>query len=187
MSSDSSRGCLEPANARATKFATMVRAGIALGSNIGDRLGFLQSARDRLRERFGTSFRQSGVFETAPVDCPPGSQFFYNAVLEIGHAGGAVALLELLQAIECDLGRPANHFRNSPRSIDLDLLYFGDEVIDQPGLQVPHPRLAEREFVLRPLAEIVPELRVATLKMTVAELLARLPRSDAVKRIHDQW
>ena len=109
--------------------AKIMRAAIALGSNLGDRLANLQNARDRIRALDGATglIVQSAVYETSPVDCEPGAQNFYNAVIEIGFEKSAEALFEALQKIERDLGREGNHERNVSRTIDLDLLYCGSE------------------------------------------------------------
>src|SRR5438874_12748585 len=101
-----------------------MRAAIALGSNLGDRLANLQSARDRIRALDGVTEPtvQSAVYETPPVDCEPGAQNFYNGVIEIGFEKSADALLDALQKFEHDLGRKNNHGRNCSRAIDADLL-----------------------------------------------------------------
>lgn len=165
------------------------RVGIALGSNVGDRLRFLQFARDRVvAGHDGDSpFRQSSVYETTPVGCPAQSPNFYNAALEIHSASSPEELLVFLRAVERELGRRADHPRNAARTIDLDVLYFGGRSIEQPGLSVPHPRMIEREFVLRPLAEIAPDLRLPGVNATVEQLLANLPKSGEVKKIFEQW
>src|SRR5438067_120494 len=125
-----------------------MRAGIALGSNLGDRLLNLQRARDAIRLQSPAQLMlQSSIYETAPVDCEPGAGKFYNAVVEIEFARAAEDLLIQLQQIEASLDRPATHRRNVSRTIDLDLLYFGDEQRDAAELQLPHPRLANRLFV----------------------------------------
>ena len=151
----------------------MPRAGIALGSNLGDRPANLQAARDCLREIAapGEPFLQASNYQTEPLHCPPGSPPFYNSVVEIAFAGEAFQLLELTQAIEKKLGRAAAPERNAPRIIDVDLLYFGDEIIDTEALVLPHPRIGERRFVLQPLAEIRPELVLPGQTRSIAELL----------------
>jgi 2-amino-4-hydroxy-6-hydroxymethyldihydropteridine diphosphokinase len=166
-----------------------MRAGIALGSNLGDRLRNLQQARDQIRAFRGAALPilQSAIYETLPVNCEPGAGNFYNAVIEIGFAESAEALLEALQAIERALGREGDHTRNVSRTIDLDLLYFGEERRPSPKLQLPHPRIAEREFVLCPLGDIVPELRLPGATATVRELLARIPASEDVKCVTRNW
>lgn len=154
----------------------MPRAGIALGSNLGDRLANLQAARDRLREIAtpGEPFLLAPVYQTEPLLCPPGSPYFHNSVVELAFAGDAFELLELTQAIEKMLGRAASPERNAPRIIDVDLLYFGDHIIDTEALVLPHPRLRERRFVLQPLAEIRPGLVLPGQAETIATLLAGL-------------
>lgn len=151
----------------------MPRVGIALGSNLGDRLANLQAARDCLREIAtpGEPFLQASNYQTEPLLCPPGSPLFYNSVVEVAFDGDAFELLELTQAIEKKLGRAAAPERNAPRIIDLDLLYFGDEIIDTEALVLPHPRIAERRFVLQPLAEIRSELMLPGQTRSIAELL----------------
>ena len=154
----------------------MPRAGIALGSNLGDRLANLEAARDCLREiaTLGEPFLQASNYQTEPLHCPPGSPLFYNSVVEIAFAGDAFQLLELAQAIEKKLGRIGTPERNSPRIIDVDLLYFGDQIIDTEALVLPHPRISERRFVLQPLAEIRPELILPGQTRRIAELLAEM-------------
>ena len=154
----------------------MPRAGIALGSNLGDRLANLEAARDCLREiaTLGEPFLQASNYQTEPLHCPPGSPLFYNSVVEIAFAGDAFQLLELAQAIEKKLGRIGTPERNSPRIIDVDLLYFGDQIIDTEALVLPHPRISERRFVLQPLAEIRPELILPGQTRSSAELLAEM-------------
>ena len=155
----------------------MPRVGIALGSNLGDRPANLQAARDCLREiaTLGEPFLQASTYQTEPLFCPPGSPLFHNSVVEIEFDGDALELLELTQSIERKLGRTASPERNAPRIIDLDLLYFGDEIIDTEALVLPHPRIGERRFVLQPLAEIRPGLILPGQTLSVAGLLDRLP------------
>lgn len=154
----------------------MARAGIALGSNLGDRPANLTAARGCLREIAtpGEPFLQASIYQTEPLHCPPGSPDFYNSVVEIAFTGDAFELLELTQAIERKLGRAIAPERNAPRIIDVDLLYFGDVVIDTEDLVLPHPRLGERRFVLEPLAEIRPELVLPGQSRSIAELLDAL-------------
>jgi 2-amino-4-hydroxy-6-hydroxymethyldihydropteridine diphosphokinase len=165
-----------------------VRAGIALGSNVGDRLANLRSARAEIaRLASGGEVVASSIYETEPVDCEPDAPPFYNAVVEIDYASSALELLHELGAIEERLGRPANHARNVSRTIDLDLLYLDDEELDRPELRLPHPRLHERRFVLAPLAEIRPHFGLPKQSASIAELLARLPASPRVVRASQQW
>jgi 2-amino-4-hydroxy-6-hydroxymethyldihydropteridine diphosphokinase len=166
-----------------------VRAAIALGSNLGDRLANLQSARDQIRAVDGITEPtvQSTVYETSPVDCEPGAQNFYNAVIEVGFEKSADTLLEALKKIEQALGRERNHKRNVSRTIDLDLLYFGSERRDDAQLQLPHPRMTERKFVLQPLCDIAPDLRLPGQTKNVGELLAQLRDPAKITRLTENW
>ena len=166
-----------------------MRAAIALGSNLGDRLANLQSARDQIRALDGITEPtvQSTVYETSPVDCEPGAQNFYNAVIEVGFEKSADALLEALKKIEQTLGRECNHERNVSRTIDLDLLYFGSEHRDDAQLQLPHPRMTERKFVLQPLCDIAPDLRLPGQTKNVGELLVQLQDRGKITRLREDW
>ena len=141
-----------------------MRTGIALGSNIEPRLTYLQAARRQidLLHAGPQPVLCSKVYETSPVGCPPGSPLFLNAVLELCIREEPQELLRKLQAIEQSLGRRPSATRNSPRVIDIDLLYCDDVVISTPNLTLPHPRIAQRLFVLRPLADIRPKLILPT-------------------------
>jgi 2-amino-4-hydroxy-6-hydroxymethyldihydropteridine diphosphokinase len=183
------------------------RAAIAIGSNLGDRLGNLQIARDRIRTLDGVTWPavQSAVYETSPVDCEAGAPKFYNAVIEIGFEKSAEELFEALQEIERALGRnrempppsarrrggevPGEDMRkgNVSRTIDLDLLYFGSEERAEPPLQLPHPRMTGRRFVLQPLCYIAPDLRLPRQTKNVGELLAELPEQGKIVRLTDTW
>jgi 2-amino-4-hydroxy-6-hydroxymethyldihydropteridine diphosphokinase len=166
-----------------------MRAAIALGSNLGDRLVSLQSARDRIRALDGMTEPtvQSAVYETSPVDCEPGAQNFYNAVIEIGFEKSADVLFEALQKIEQSLGRERNHERNVSRTIDLDLLYCGSQRRSDALLQLPHPRMTERRFVLQPLCDIAPDLRLPGQTKNVGELLAQLQDQGKITRLTENW
>lgn len=157
----------------------MARVGIALGSNLGDRLANLQAARDRLwcLAQPGAARCQAPIYQTAPVQCPDGSPDFYNTVVEIEFAGTPVELLEHTQRIESQLGRVRAAMRNAPRVIDVDLLYYGDETLAVAGLELPHPQLTRRRFVLQPLADIRPDLQLPGDKISIADHLMRLESS----------
>jgi 2-amino-4-hydroxy-6-hydroxymethyldihydropteridine diphosphokinase len=142
---------------------------IGLGANLGDREGNLRVALERLADL--GSLRVSSFRETDPVGVTDQPRFV-NAVAELETVLGARELLEKLLEIERQLGRDrGSEERWGPRTIDLDLLLFGNEVIDEPGLSVPHPRLAERRFVLEPLHELDPGLELPDGR-AVGELLA---------------
>lgn len=139
------------------------RAGLALGSNLGDRRQNLDIARVRIEslDLAAPPFLRSRLYESPAAEAPPGSPDFLNAVLEIGWRGEPLALLHVLRAIERALGRPTRYPRNSPRVIDLDILYLGDLVLATDELTLPHPRMTARAFVMEPLADIRPDLAPA--------------------------
>jgi len=165
-----------------------MRAGVALGSNLGERLANLRNARKEIVAMAGTlpPLRCSAIYETEPVDCEKGAAKFFNAVIEFGYAGRPIELRRELAAIERVLGRPSAHARNVSRPIDLDLLYFGEVTIETAELQLPHPRIVEREFVLRPLADIRPDLVLPGQTEAVDVLLLRLPMTGVV-RLDLEW
>jgi 2-amino-4-hydroxy-6-hydroxymethyldihydropteridine diphosphokinase len=152
---------------------------ISLGSNLGDRLAHLGTARERLRALAAPSgvFLSAPVYRSEPVDCPPESPDFFNTVVAFQFAGSARDLLRETQRIESDLGRPAERAVNAPRPIDLDILVFGGKTVNEPDLVIPHPRLPERRFVLQPLADILPGLVPPGGTATVARQLDRLGNS----------
>jgi 2-amino-4-hydroxy-6-hydroxymethyldihydropteridine diphosphokinase len=166
-----------------------MRAGLALGSNIGDRFENLRAARMAIVDlaKVSPPILASPIFETDAVDCEPGANKFWNAVIEIDFEGDAVELLQKLGEVEVTLGRPVNHPRNVSRKIDIDLLYFGDTTIDSEDLQVPHPRMATRKFVLQPLSDIRPDLILPGQTQSVRELLARTRGSVKVVALPEQW
>lgn len=164
--------------------------GVALGSNLGDRAANLRRGVELLVQRVQRCriIERGGVYETEPVDCAPGTQAFLNTVIEIEVPCTPQELHAHLAAIEVELGRPAVREKNAPRTLDLDLLYAGDVVSDDSALILPHPRLHLRRFVLQPLADIRPDLKLPGHERTIAEHLAAL-RDDpsCVKRVADTW
>jgi 2-amino-4-hydroxy-6-hydroxymethyldihydropteridine diphosphokinase len=164
-----------------------VKAGIGLGSNLGDRLQHLQHAKACLLSLSSAQWHcASPVYETAPVDCPAGSATFLNAVVEIEFAGTASALLEMLLAYEIAQGRDRSAGPNAPRTIDLDILYFGEQELRTPDLVIPHPRIATRGFVLVPLSTICPDRIIKGTGRTVRQLLQKLPADD-VRFVQQNW
>jgi 2-amino-4-hydroxy-6-hydroxymethyldihydropteridine diphosphokinase len=126
---------------------------IGIGSNLGDREKYIESAIEKLRAIKGIEVkRTSNIYETAPVGGPRQGKYL-NGVLELETELEPRELLGKLQAIENELGRK-RLVKNAPRTIDLDILLYGDKKIDEPGLRIPHPRMLEREFVMKPLKEI---------------------------------
>ncbi len=162
---------------------------IALGSNLGDRRAHLRSARERIATLPGVrALRSAALYETEPVGCPTGTGAFLNTALEAEYDGSPEELLAALLGIERTLGRPERRPRNDSRAIDLDLLHAGDLVVQHGTLTLPHPRLAERRFVLAPLADLSPTLRLPGHARTVTELLAALDDDPAsVRRVADNW
>jgi len=166
-----------------------MRAGIAFGSNLGDRLQLLRQARACLLASplLAPPVLSSILYLTSPVDCPPGSDSFLNAVLEAELTGDPMALLGDMRLCEQGLGRPGGSQRNAPRTIDLDLLYAGDCEIAAGSLILPHPRIGVRRFVLVPLAEIRPSLILPGQTETIAQLLEKLPPGDSVEPLDATW
>jgi len=151
-----------------------MRAGIALGSNIEPRLLNLQAAsRGLFALHCGPQpILCSKVYETTPVDCPAGSQPFLNAVMELTTDLPPRQLLGRLQALEVSLGRPTTHGKNTPRAIDLDLIYCDQMTLSDPELTLPHPRLSLRRFVLQPLADIRPHFIPPNFTKNIEKLLS---------------
>lgn len=157
----------------------MVAVYLGLGSNLGERWENMARAVERLAEEMSIE-RVSSSYETEPVGYLE-QPCFLNAVLRAETNLMPRRLLDLIKAIETDLGRVPS-FPNAPRPIDIDILFYGDEVIQLPDLVVPHPRIAERAFVLVPLAEIAAELVHPGTRRTVAEMLAEVPGREGVER-----
>lgn len=163
--------------------------GIALGSNLGDRHTHLERGVDQLLARVPGARLAAGsaLYETDPVDCAPGTQAFLNTVVEIHAALSPQQMHAHLVAVERLAGRAAKRGRNDPRTLDLDLLYAGGQVLADPALTVPHPRLHLRRFVLRPLAEIRPGLVLPGFTEPVSRLLESLADNPAAVRLAGSW
>ncbi|PYL08101.1 MAG: 2-amino-4-hydroxy-6-hydroxymethyldihydropteridine diphosphokinase [Verrucomicrobia bacterium] len=166
-----------------------MRTAVALGSNLGDRLGNLRAARKAILglSNVKAPIVSSAIYETEPVDCEPSAPKFLNAVVEFGYEDDPASLLEQLIRIEEALGRSRDHQKNVSRAIDIDLLYCGDRNIRNERLQLPHPRMHLRKFVLQPLADVRPELVLPGQEKTVSELLDGLEESGEVVRFEDDW
>ena len=162
----------------------MTPAFVALGANVGDRLAALRGAVAALDARADTAVTAaSAVYETEALVLPGADPQpdHLNAVVALRTSLGPTALLRVLHAVERAAGRDPNAPRWSPRPLDLDLLLFGDAVVETPALRVPHPALAQRRFVLAPLADVAAARVVPGLDQTVADLLAACPDGGRVE------
>jgi 2-amino-4-hydroxy-6-hydroxymethyldihydropteridine diphosphokinase len=158
---------------------------VALGSNLGDSVALARRALTRLADLSEEPLRCSSFWQTDPIDCPPGSPPFINAVVGFSPRAGETpeSLLAKLQQLELEFGRPPKHRLHEPRPLDLDLLVFGAEQRATPRLVLPHPRAQQRRFVLEPWAEIAPSFVIPGQSETVAGLLAALGAQGTVRRI----
>jgi len=162
-----------------------MRYGIALGSNLGDRLAHLRNAITAMRQCL-PGFRlvaAAPMYETEPVDCAGDAPAFYNSVIEIETRAMPPEVLKHLRVIEMNLGRPNAHLHHAPRTIDLDILYADDVVLDHPDLILPHPRMTERRFVLQPLVDIRLDLILPLQSKTVSQLLHDLESNEPPLRL----
>ena len=153
---------------------------LSLGANLGDREKNLRMALDLISHRLRLG-ETSSLYDTAPMGVDPGQPRFLNMACQVSTTLPPPALLTLLQGFESMLGRLPGK-SGAPRPIDIDILLYGDLHFTSPDLIIPHPKMAEREFVLAPLAEIAPDVVHPVLKKTIKELLAPLARTqDVVK------
>src|SRR5579863_719447 len=152
---------------------------LALGSNVGDRETHLARARERLSTDDTRILRVSAIYETEPRDFPD-QAWFLNQVVEVETNLFPKQLLARVQKIELALGRLPTRPKG-PRTIDIDILLYGDTILSNPGLEIPHPRLADRRFVLEPLAELAPDLRHPRTNATIREMLAQVHNQKVQK------
>ncbi|MBC8105873.1 MAG: 2-amino-4-hydroxy-6-hydroxymethyldihydropteridine diphosphokinase [Anaerolineae bacterium] len=152
---------------------------IGVGANVGDREGNIRAAIDRLRESPDVEVRQvSKLIDNPAAGGPAGSPSFLNGAVDVSPPVSARDLLDRLLEIEKSLGRE-RRLKWGPRTIDLDLLLFGDQIIAEPGITVPHALLHERTFVLEPMHEIAPNVIHPTLRKSMAELLAQMSKRES--------
>lgn len=158
---------------------------IALGSNMGDSEDILRRAMNCLAQFTAVPLSKSSLWQTTPVNCPPGSPPFVNAVAGLVPRTGETpeTLIAKLQAMEKEFGRKPKAILNEPRRLDLDLIAFGNELRNLTALILPHPRAHQRRFVLQPLSEIAPGLILPGQQLTVAQLLARLRSDEKLVRL----
>lgn len=160
---------------------------VALGANLGEPVRQLREAATSLEALADGPVRCSSFWESTPVDCPPGSPVFVNAVarLEAREGETPASLLDALQAMEVEAGRRPKQVLNEPRPLDLDLLAWGSQVLRTPRLALPHPRAHLRRFVLQPWSELAPHWVVAGLDRTVSDLLATLQSDETLRRMEE--
>lgn len=160
---------------------------VALGSNLGDSTDCVRGAISRLQRLSAEPILRSSLWRTTPVDCPPGSPAFVNAVVMLNPRRGETpeSLLAVLQALEAEFGRAPKKVLNEARPLDLDLIMFGNQTRASQTLTLPHPRAHQRRFVLEPLNEIAPGLVLPGQAKTVAELLAALPADPGMKKVEE--
>ncbi len=158
---------------------------IALGSNLGDSRQIISDVMEQLQFFSDRPIVKSSLWETAPVNCPPGSPKFVNAVAGLMPQENEtpLKLLRKLRKLERKFGRRPKKILNEARPLDLDLIAFGNETRHSPELILPHPRAHLRRFVLQPLSEIAPDFVLPGQGKTAAELLAGLPPDETVRRL----
>lgn len=158
---------------------------IALGSNLGDSRKTILSAMDRLQKFSDKPILKSSLWQTSPVDCPPDSPKFVNAVVGLIPKADETpeSLLKKLRELEKEFGRTPKKILNEARPLDLDLIAFGQEVRNTPNLILPHPRAHLRRFVLEPLNEIAPDLILPGQGKSVSQLLAKLSSDEKLEKL----
>jgi 2-amino-4-hydroxy-6-hydroxymethyldihydropteridine diphosphokinase len=158
---------------------------VALGSNLGDSRKIILDAMARLQNFSSAPILKSSLWQTSPIDCPPGSPEFVNAVVGLVPQTGETpeSFLKNLRDLEKEFGRTPKKISNEPRPLDLDLIAFGSEKRNAPNLVLPHPRAHLRKFVLQPLNEIAPDLILAGQGRTVSQLLAALSSDETLVKL----
>ncbi|MEO5803691.1 MAG: 2-amino-4-hydroxy-6-hydroxymethyldihydropteridine diphosphokinase [Verrucomicrobiota bacterium] len=166
-----------------TSAATM--AMVALGSNLGNSCEIIFQAMERLQKFSHEPLLRSSLWQTTPVDCPPDSPAFVNAIVALAPFPNETpeSFLEKLQQLEKEFGRQPKKILNEARPLDLDLIAFGTEIRASEKLTLPHPRAHERRFVLQPLSEIAPDLILPGQNKSVGKLLEHLRTTEKLSRL----
>ena len=153
---------------------------LGLGSNIGDKKSHLERALEHIT-KFMTVLRVASLYETAPVG-NFNQDWFLNTVIEVDTEQDSCELMDLLLSLESDMGR-RREASGDPRTIDIDILFFSSKIVRKEDLQIPHPRLQERRFVLAPLMELCPQFVHPVLKITVTDLARQLGTQQEIRRL----
>ncbi len=164
--------------------------GFSLGSNMHNRKRLLMQAKTLLLSAPRTQFvDQSPIYETTPVDVKPEYQdmAYLNSVVIVESKLPLESWLSYIGKIEINLGRERSDDRNAPRPIDIDIIYAGEQIIDGGGLEVPHPRWAERRFVVHPLCDVRPELVLPEAHQSVSSILGTLPQDEGLSVFDERW
>lgn len=158
---------------------------VALGSNLGDSRKTISDAMARLQSFSDEPILKSSLWQTSPVDCPPDSPKFVNAVVGFLPRENETpeSLLKQLRALEIEFGRTPKKILNEPRPLDLDLIAFGNEIRESPELTLPHPRAHLRKFVLQPLNEIAPSLILPNQSKAVLQWLAEISSDETLTKL----
>ncbi|MDD4032336.1 MAG: 2-amino-4-hydroxy-6-hydroxymethyldihydropteridine diphosphokinase [Bacteroidales bacterium] len=163
----------------------MAKACLSLGGNTGDRAAYLRQAMDQIKLRTGPLVSCSSVYETEPWGYEDPSPY-YNQVIIVDTRLEPQALLKTIREIETELGRRRNISGYEPRTIDIDILLYEDLILKESGLEIPHPRMHLRNFILVPLTEIDAEMIHPSLKKTAGELLSACPDTLSVRKIENK-
>jgi len=164
--------------------------GFSLGSNLYNRKRLLMQAKNLLLTAPRTSFvDQSPIYETTPVDVKPEYQgmAYLNSIIIVESELPMESWLSYIGKIEHNLGRERTEDRNAPRPIDIDMIYANEQIIDSNGLEVPHPRWAERRFVVQPLSDVRPGLVLPEEHQSVSEILRSLPPDKGLVKFDEKW
>jgi len=167
-----------------------METGFCLGSNVGGRLRLLSQAKTLILLEPEVRFvDQSPVYETEPVGVKPEYQGmkFLNAMLVVNSPYSAEEWLEKIKKVETILQRTRSEDRNAPRTIDVDIIFCGEQVVDSDLLQVPHARWAERRFVVQPLADVRPDLTLPDTKSPVSRILAQMDGKEDIRLFSEKW